>query len=124
MKVLQIVVWGLFLSACCHTPEPVLPVAEEPVKAEAVDIKVPAVSEGGLAAEPGIEAGEGDVVCRKGGDVRIIGIHKLKEGRCVLVYDNRLSGNGTENALPDLAACETQQQRMVDNFLRSGFLCE
>jgi hypothetical protein len=68
--------------------------------------------------------GEGDVVCRKDGDVRTIRIHMLENGRCLLVYNNNLSGNGTENTLVNRAACEQQQQRMKKNFINSGFRCE
>jgi len=71
-----------------------------------------------------LETSVGAIVCRNDGDVRIMRIQPLDDGGCVLVYDNRLSGSGAQNALPNREACERQQQRMQQNFVRSGFRCE
>ena len=67
---------------------------------------------------------EGFVVCEREGDVRIIGMQELADGKCMLLYDNRLSGDGTQNLLPNTAACELQQLRMKQNFVRAGFKCK
>ena len=114
----------LSLVGCCTPPppkagEPSVPSSEGPPSE--VEQKVEPVV---MPATIDEAASEGFLVCRRDGDVRIVGIRELKDGKCLLVYDNRLSGNGTQNVLPNLPACELQQLRMKQNFTRSGFRCE
>lgn len=130
MRGLLLLALSTLLAACCVSQTapadekaakalPVPPLAES--EAASGDTVVPAV-----AAEPAVVKveKEGRVVCRKDGDIRIVDIQLLADGSCVLFYDNRLSGSGTENALSSRAACEIQQQRMRENFVRSGFACD
>jgi hypothetical protein len=126
MRAIVLLVMAVALAACCQCPprsqdDPALVVTPA-----ATTIVTPVVVTEENAAEvvPAVSTGEGDVVCRKGGDVRTVSIHELKNGRCMLVYNNTVSGSGTENTLPDRAACELQQQRMKKNFVRSGFTCD
>ncbi|MCW8918415.1 MAG: hypothetical protein OQL08_06330 [Gammaproteobacteria bacterium] len=129
----MLLVLAAALASCCQTPqrsvaepapEPAIPAA---TMAPPIVPPSPSPAAEQQVAEPvavEVSAGEGDVVCHKGDDVRIIGIHMLNNGRCMLVYNNTLTGSGTENTLADKAACEQQRGRMVENFMRSGFVCE
>lgn len=115
----------LLLSGCCLSPERQPELPAEPAVPPVTEASEPEVG----PAQPSLsisaaEATEGFIVCRRDGDVRIIGVRELSGGKCLLVYDNRLSGSGTQNTLEDLQACELQQQRMQKNFVRSGFSCE
>lgn len=133
MRAIMLVVLAAALASCCQTPqrsvaEPV-PAPEIPAVTTSPPVAqpIPPTAAEQQVAEPAaveVSAAEGDVVCRKGGEVRIIGIHMLNNGRCMLVYNNAISGSGTENTLTDKAACELQRGRMVKNFVRSGFICE
>ncbi len=124
MRMLWVLVMGALLASCCQVSSP--PAAPPVTAAAEVSPAIEPVQEVQLSLPPETAPAvtEGAVVCRKDGDVRIIGIQELKSGKCVLVYDNRLSGNGTQNALANRPACELQQQRMKENFVRSGFVCE
>jgi hypothetical protein len=133
MRAIVLLLLALALAACCRCPErsPEPPAealgAPPAVTPLAVTAEVTAPEEAPVAAAPllpEVVAGEGDVLCRKDGDVRTVSIHMLENGRCLLVYNNNLSGNGTENTLVNRAACELQQQRMKKNFANSGFRCE
>ena len=125
MRSLIVTLIMVFLASCCSVVEPARSVSE-------VAVATPAPAPEPSAAELADEviaaslsdSAEGRVVCRKGEDVRDVRIITLKDERCVLVYDNELSGNGTKNALANRAACELQQRRMIENFIRSGFKCE
>ncbi len=121
MRTLFIVLLLMAISGCC-TPPPAKEVQACPceevapaVKAEPEPVPMPATIEEAAL--------EGFVVCEREGDVRIIGISELSDSKCMLLYDNRLSGNGTQNVLPNKAACELQQLRMKQNFVRAGFGC-
>lgn len=123
MRVLLLLAMAALLASCCPgSPRPAEPaVAVAPLE---VLPEVKPIAE--VSAEPpaAVVSMEGAVTCRKEGDVRIVAIQPLKEGKCALLYDNHLSGSGTQNVLPNLAACELQQRRMRENFVRSGFVCE
>ncbi|MEN8170326.1 MAG: hypothetical protein ABFS08_08910 [Pseudomonadota bacterium] len=122
MRALIIVLAMGFLASCCHVVEPDNgAMAAEPAPAPEVSADV--VADELIAAAMG-DSAEGRIVCTKGDDVRDVRIVTLKDERCVLVYDNQLSGSGTKNALANRAACELQQKRMIENFIRSGFSCE
>jgi hypothetical protein len=118
------------VTACCQCPQrevaEAVPLAA-PAQAAAVAVVPVAVEqkvEVAAPVVPEVSVAEGDVVCRKGGEVRVIAIHLLNNGRCTLVYNNAVSGSGTENTLANRAACELQRSRMTKNFVRSGFVCE
>lgn len=121
MRAFFIVLLLVAISGCCTPPPPKEIQAcpcEEPApvaQAEPETLPMPATVEEATL--------EGFVVCRHDGDVRIIGIRELDNGKCMLLYDNRLSGSGTQNVLPNKAACELQQLRMKQNFVRAGFGC-
>ena len=122
MRTTLIVILLLALSGCCTPPPPkevqVCPCEETApeVKTEPKTVPMPATIDDAVT--------EGFVVCRRDADVRIIGIQELGDGKCMLLYDNRLSGHGTQNVLPNKAACELQQLRMKQNFVRAGFSCQ
>lgn len=124
MRVLLLFAMAALLASCCSgSPRPVEPaVAAVPVEAVLPEVKP--VADVSVEPPAAVASVEGTVTCRKDGDVRIVAIQPLKEGKCTLLYDNRLSGSGTQNALPNRAACELQQRRMTENFVRSGFRCE
>lgn len=123
MRGLFVVLCGLMLSGCC-TPPPKeaavtpCPCAEQtPAVEEKVEVvPMPATIDEAIA--------EGFLICERDEDVRIVGVRELESGKCLLVYDNQLSGNGTQNILPNKDACELQQMRMRQNFTRSGFQCK
>jgi hypothetical protein len=129
MRAIVLLIMAVALAACCQCPQrsPEAPAQALPPAATTTTTPAVVIVEKATTAtemvEPIVSTGEGDVVCRKGGDERTVTIHELKNGRCMLVYNNTVSGNGTENTLPDRAACELQQQRMKNNFVRSGFSC-
>lgn len=138
MRALYLLMVSLLLAACCRFPGPasqqsvVAPVetagaaAAPDAASDAPAAPAPVVTQPplGTPVEESAESlGDGALVCRKDADVRTVEIHMLEDGRCMLVYDNRMSGNGTQNALASRVDCETQQQRMKQNFLRSGFSC-
>ncbi len=121
MRILFMVLLLTAISGCCTPPPPkevqACPCEESGfvVNTEPEPVPMPATVDEAVI--------EGFVVCRLDGDVRIIGIQELGDGKCMLLYDNRLSGNGTQNVLPNKAACELQQLRMKQNFVRTGFEC-
>jgi hypothetical protein len=121
MRTLFIVLLLMAISGCCTSPPPIevqaCPCEESApvVKTDPEPVPMPATIDEAVT--------EGFVICRRDGDVRIIGIQELGDGKCMLLYDNRLNGNGTQNMLPNKAACELQQLRMKQNFVRAGFRC-
>jgi hypothetical protein len=130
MRIVVLVVMAVAVTACCQCPQrevaEAVPLAA-PAQAAAVAVVPVAVEqkvEVAAPVVPEVSVAEGDVVCRKGGEVRVIAIHLLNNGRCTLVYNNAVSGSGTENTLANRAACELQRSRMTKNFVRSGFVCE
>lgn len=125
MKRVSLLLLSVLMSACGVATCPEKPAEDggqqvtQPQQSEqpaSLDLRdIPADVDGVLA--------NGGVVCRKQEDLRSIEIQDVEGGKCLLRYNNHQSGSGTQNLLSSRAACELQQQRMKENFLRSGFAC-